>query len=126
MTDESTEAALRDMSHSIGGLQSTVNNLVATWQQQDQAASQGRRDLHQKFDVVARDVTGLTVKLDGAIKEIAEIKPSVRAFENAKERAKGAQTVGKIIWATLLAAGALIGWVLANWISIGPKLPPHP
>jgi hypothetical protein len=125
MSDQNTEAALREMSHSIGGLQSTVTSLMTMWQQQEQAASQGRRDLHQKFDVVVKDVAGLTVKLDAAVKDITDIKPAVRAFENAKEQAKGAQTVGKMIWAALIAAGGLIGWALANWITIGPKPPLH-
>jgi hypothetical protein len=125
MTDATTEAALRDMSHSIGGLESTVKNMMEMWRQQEQAASQGRRDLHYKFDIVGKDLAGLTAKVDSAINDIADIKPSVKAFEDAKEQAKGAQKLGKWIWGLLMLTGTVIGWALANWISIGPKPPLH-
>lgn len=125
MTDVSTEAALREMSRTLGGVESTVKSLVSTWQSQEASASQGRRDLHQKFEALADKVSGLSAKVDTAIKDITEIKPSVQAFEDAKQQAKGAQTLGKIIWAILGFGGMGIGWVLANWISITPKIPPH-
>lgn len=125
MPDGNTEAALREMSHSIGGLESTVKNMMTMWQQQEQAASQGRRDLHQKFDSVGKDVAGLTAKVDRAVQDITDIKPAVKAFENAKEQAKGAQKLGKIVWAVLFGTGTLIGWVIANWITISPKPPLH-
>lgn len=125
MTDPTTEAALREMSRSIGGLESTVKTLVSTWQAQEASATQGRRDLHQKFDAISEKVTNLANKLDTAIKDITEIKPSVAAFEDAKEQAKGAQKLGKGIWGALLFSGGLIGWMIANWITITPKPPIH-
>lgn len=125
MTDPATETALREMSRSIGGLESTVKTLVSTWQSQEASASQGRRDLHQKFDALRDQVSGMTAKLDTAIKDITEIKPSVEAFKSAKEQAKGAQTLGKWIWVFLTMTGGGLGWVIANWITIGPKSPIH-
>lgn len=125
MTDATTEAALREMSRSIGGLESTVKSLVSTWQTQETSASQGRRDLHIKFDALSEKVSGMSAKVDTAIRDITDIKPSVEAFEDAKSQAVGAQKLGKWIWAGLLGSGGVIGWALANWITIGPKLPPH-
>jgi outer membrane murein-binding lipoprotein Lpp len=129
MSDPETEAALREMSRSIGGLESTVKSLVSTWQSQETNASQGRRDLHTKFDALSEKVTGLTAKVDTAIRDITLIKPSVQAFENAKEQAIGAQRLGKGIWAALLflggGSGAGLTWVIANWVTIGPKPPLH-
>jgi outer membrane murein-binding lipoprotein Lpp len=122
MSDQSTDTALREMSRSIGGLESTVKLMVSTWQQQEASASQGRRDLHSKFDTLAEKVSGLGSKVDTAVKDINEIKPSVQAFETAKEQARGAQKLGKWIWAVLTLSGGAIGWMLANWITIGPKL----
>jgi hypothetical protein len=121
----SDEMALREMIRSIGGLESTVKSLQQTWQSQEASASQGRRDLHQKFDAMRSEVHALTAKVDGALRELAEIKPSVHAFENAKAQAQGAQTLGKWIWGGLLFAGGGIGWALANWITITPKPPLH-
>ena len=125
MTDASIQAALRDMSRAIGGLESSITSMQQTWQSQEASASQGRRDLHIKFDGLTEKVSGLANKVDTAIKDITEIKPSVQAFESAKQQAKGAQTLGKWIWGLLLFLGGLIGWALTNWISINPKLPPH-
>lgn len=129
MSDPATEAALREMSRSIGGLESTVKTLVSTWQAQEQSASQGRRDLYVKFEALRADVHGLAGQIAGALKDIADIKPSVDAFDNAKQQAIGAQRLGKWIWAGLGGTGLLggggIGWALANWISIGPKPPLH-
>lgn len=125
MSDPSTEAALREMSRTIGGLESTVKSLVQTWQTQEASASQGRRDMHQKFDAVRLEWAGLAASVANAVKEIDEIKPSVRAFENAKQQAKGAQFIGKFIWAGLPIGGGVLGWMIAHWISLGPK-PPLP
>lgn len=125
MSDPETEAALREMSRSIGGLESTVKSLVSTWQSQETNASQGRRDLHTKFDALSEKVTVMAAKVDTAIRDITLIKPSVEAFENAKAQAIGAQKLGKWIWAALPFAGGGIGWMIANWISITPKPPLH-
>jgi hypothetical protein len=38
------------MASSIGGLESTVKTLTRQWRDQDEKASLGRRDLHQKID----------------------------------------------------------------------------
>src|SRR4051812_43413979 len=125
MSDPTTEAALRDMSRSIGGLESTVKTLVSTWQSQEAAASQGRRDLHQKVETMRDDVQKLGARVEVALKDIADIKPSVEAFENAKLQVRGAQTLGKFIWGGLAFAGGGIGWMLANWITVTPKPPLH-
>jgi uncharacterized protein YoxC len=125
MSDDATQAALREMSRTIGGLESTVKTLVTTWQSQDASASQGRRDLHQKFDAVRQEVSGLAAQVATVVKDIADIKPSVEAFENAKQQAQGAQKLGKWIWGGLVVSGGGLGWMLANWITIGPKPPLH-
>jgi hypothetical protein len=125
MNNPDTEGALREMSRSIGGLESTVKTLVSTWQSQEVTASQGRRDLHQKFEVLRNDVHSLAGQIAGALKDIADIKPSVHAFENAKEQAIGAQKLGKIIWGALFFMGGGVGWMIANWITITPKPPLH-
>lgn len=120
MSDASTEAALREMSRTIGGLESTVENLVTTWRAQEATASAGRQALYTKFDTIQQQVGALNVKVDAAMKGLAEISPSVRAFEVARERAKGAQTLGKVLWAALISAGGLIGWMVAHWVKTGP------
>ena len=121
MTDASTEVALRDLSRIVGGLESTVKTLVSTWQSQEATASQGRRDLHQKFDNLRDEVHVVATKVTSALDDIAEIKPSVEAFDIAKHRVEGARTLGKMIWLAIGGLSGLFGYMLANWISIGPK-----
>lgn len=121
MSDPATEAALREMSRTIGGLESTVKTLVSTWQSQEANASQGRRDLHQKVEALSEKVTGLAGKVDAAIKDITEIKPSVDAFEDAKTQAKGAQKLGRWLFGGVGFLGTALGYALANWITIAPK-----
>ena len=118
MSDPDTEAALREMSRWIGSSRHRCGSLVQTWQAQEASASQGRRDLHQKFEALRGEFHAVATQVAGALKDIADIKPSVQAFENAKAQAKGAQMLGKIIWGILLFAGGGIGWMLANWITI--------
>jgi hypothetical protein len=124
MSDDATQAALREMSHQIGGLEATVKTLVSTWQSQEATASAGRTNVHTKLEAIGEKVTVLTGRVDEAIKDITEIKPSVEAFENAKTQAIGAQKLGKLIWLLLTFAGGGIGWAIANWITITPR-PPH-
>ena len=125
MTDPSTEAALRDINRSIGGLESTVNSMLETWRSQEANASQGRRDLHQKFDAIRIEVATLSANVTGAVADISELKPAVDAFKDARQQAVGAQKLGRWIWAALFASGGIVSWAIANWITIGPKPPLH-
>lgn len=125
MSDPNTEAALREMSRSIGGLESTVKTLVSTWQSQETLASQGRRDLHQKFDQLRTDVHNMATQVAGALTDIADLKPSVEAFKTARTEARGAQKLGKWLFGLIGLAGTALGWALNNWITIGPKPPLH-
>ena len=67
------------MSRAIGALEPTVKTLTTTWQSQEVSASQGRRDLHQKFDGLALKVSELAGKVDTAVKDIGDMKPSAGA-----------------------------------------------
>lgn len=125
MTDE---AALREinrtiieMSRAMGGLESTVKTLTQTWQTQDAEATQGRRDLRQRFEALSGKVGELGGKVDRALTELGEIKPSVEAFENAKQQAVGGLKLGKLLWMGLpFGGGGLITWFLTHWAN-GPR-----
>ncbi|NUU41365.1 hypothetical protein [Tardiphaga robiniae] len=103
--------------------------MTDTWRGQEASASAGRREVYQKLEAVKAEVTGLQNQVGGLSKEVAVLAPSVKAFDNARQQAKGAQTLGKIIWAAIgiggVGLGSLLTWALANWISITPKFPPH-
>ncbi len=120
--EETVNAALLRMAEKVGGLASAVETLTTQWRQQDEKASQGRRDLHQKIDALRSDVQRLDGEVKAAIADIALMRPTVEAVESAKLQAQGAVTA--VRWtsragywiATLMTLGA--GWVLANWLNI--------
>jgi uncharacterized protein YoxC len=126
---EDVQAALREMARTIGGLESTVKGMVQTWQSQEASASQGRRDLHQKVDALRdefhahqTDLHDMGTQIAGALKDIAEMRPTVDQVRSAREQVTGAVVAGRwlsrgVYWiAFALTLG--VGWVLSNWINI--------
>jgi hypothetical protein len=66
---------------------------------------------------------GLAGKVDKALGDLAEMKPSVEAFENAKLQAIGGLKLGKLIWVALpFGGGGLAAWLMTHWMA-GPKPP---
>lgn len=127
--NEDVQGALREMARTIGGLESTVKSMVQTWQSQEASASQGRRDLHQKVDALREefhahqtDLHDMGTQIAGALKDIADMRPTVEQVRAAREQATGAVIAGRwfsrgIYWfAFVLTLGA--GWVISNWINI--------
>ncbi|WBL75586.1 DUF1515 domain-containing protein [Bradyrhizobium xenonodulans] len=132
MSDD-VQAALRDMARSIGALESTVKTMTSTWQQQEQSASSGRRELHQKVDALRADVSA---KVDGmrndmtlmggqlatAIKDISEMKPVVEAVEVVKQRAVGASWVSIWLYRIAIIASGGAAWVVVKYLNISVAL----
>jgi len=124
--EDHVSAALLRMAEKVGGLDSAVTALTQQWRNQDEKASQGRRDLHQKIDALRADVQKLDVQVKAAISDIALMKPTVEAVEAAKLQAEGAVTA--VRWTsragywigTVLTLGA--AWVLANWFNVKVSL----
>lgn len=114
MSEGDIQTALREMAGQIGALGATVKSLETTWQTQEAAASQGRRELHRKFESVSEKVSTLTGRVDQILKDILDMQPTVKAVEMAKERAIGATMLGKVLWAVggaMVAAGV---WLLSH------------
>ncbi|WP_025036147.1 DUF1515 family protein [Bradyrhizobium sp. DOA9] len=124
--EETVNAALLRMAEKVGGLASAVETLTTQWRQQDEKASQGRRDLHQKMDALRLDVQKLDGEVKAAIADIALMKPTVEAVESAKLQAEGVVTA--VRWSSRglywLAFGLTLGagWVLSNWLNIKVSL----
>ncbi len=122
------QAVLRQLLVQVGELSATVKIMTDTWRTQEATASAGRKEVYQKLESVKEKVTSLESRVDGLSKEVAIIAPSVQAFDNARQQAAGAQKLGKIIWGLIGAGGFSVGsaitWVVANWVSVAPKLPP--
>ena len=114
MGDGDLQAAIREMAGQIGALGATVKSLESTWQKQEAAATEGRRELHRKFEAMSEKVGTLAHKVEAILDDLLSIKPTVAAVERAKQRAIGAGLFGKFLW---MAGGAMIAggaWLLAH------------
>ena len=94
----SDEATARGQSHHlrIGApaprdWSSTVKNMVSTWQSQDVQATQADGICTRNSTAWRARSQTCRSQLAVAIKDVAELKPFVDAFENAKTQAQGAQ-----------------------------------
>ncbi|SDC06007.1 hypothetical protein SAMN05216337_1001152 [Bradyrhizobium brasilense] len=134
MSDD-VQGALREMAEKIGALSSSVSSLTSTWQQQEAKASDGRRDLHNKVDALRsevsnkvagleKQVTELGAKVATAIDDIADMKPSVEAFNDVKQQAAGARWLGKLLWGAAVFASGGVVWIITNIVDIHFKTPP--
>lgn len=118
MSDDATQAALRQMAEQIGGLTSTVRSLEGNWRSQDEKASQGRAVLYEKIDNLRTDFHGWKDKLEDVIAAVADMKPTVDEVKIAKQRAIGAFWMSRFLYAAgiILTMGAT--WVMTNWVKI--------
>lgn len=113
-----TEGAIHQVSADIGGLKKSVEILTSTWQQQEQAAVDGRRQLHAKFDDVRNEVTKLAGRVDQMAKDISEIQPAIATFKSARERQLGAQWMGKLIWLAFIGIAGAIGAAITELLHL--------
>lgn len=120
-SDEATQAALRQMAGQIGELASTVRSLEFNWRNQDEKASTGRAVLHAKIDDLRGDFHSWRGKLETAIVDIAEMKPTVDEIRAARERAIGALMVSRVLYAAGIVMTGGITWILSNWIKVSVR-----
>lgn len=116
-----TDGAIHQVSADIGGLKKSVEILTSTWQQQEQAATEGRRTLHTKFDDVRNEVTKLAGRVDQMSADMAEIKPAIDTFKSARERQLGAQWMGKLIWVAFIGIAGAIGGLIVEFLHFRPS-----
>jgi hypothetical protein len=146
MSDEATQAALRQMAGQIGELASSVRSLETNWRGQDEKASNGRAVLHTKIDDLGRDFhtwsgkletvindvavmkptvdevrTVLRGKIESVILDVAEMKPTIDEVKAAKQRAIGAFMASRALYAVGMFLTAGVTWIAANWIKISIK-----
>lgn len=131
MGEADLQSALFDLSHQVGSLRATVDTVLDIWKSQEANATTGRRELHQKMEVLSREVAILSAKVERidnkvetVIADVAGLKPSVQSFENAKQQVAGARMLGNFIRGCLLFVCGGIPWIVAHLMT-APKIPPH-
>lgn len=112
-----------DTNRAIGALEATVKNLTDTWIRQDAAATEGRREMYRRFDKLSDQFAELKGQVTQAVKDIAVMQPAVRLFQDGKLRSEGAWSLGKTLWAIIIAAAGAIGWAISEYFKGG--VPPH-
>ncbi|OKO69292.1 hypothetical protein AC629_41395 [Bradyrhizobium sp. NAS80.1] len=119
---ESIQAALRDFARTLGGLETTVKSLTSQWRDQDEKASLGRRDMHQKIDAMRDDVRKLEGLVGTAIADIAIMKPIVDGVLEARQQIAGAAKAGRwIYWVMSGGGGAFALYVASHFFSVTLK-----
>lgn len=117
-----TDGAINEMSRILGGLQAeikagkdAIDNLNRVWGERERDASNGRQIIHGKIDSMQKEVTMLSAEVENVSKDLTEIKPAIDTFKSARERALGAQHMGKLIWGAFLALAGLAGMALGEF-----------
>lgn len=120
---------LHEISAEIGALKKAVEIMAAQSERREEAATAGRRSLHDKFetfkDSMGLQVAGLSLRVDRMVDTLKEVEPAVQAFQDERLRKEGSQRLGAKLWAGLIAAAGVLGWLgheLFNYF----KGAPHP
>lgn len=107
-------------SRALGSLEASVTNLIKTWSEQERNASEGRRELHRKFDdlkdTLKDEINDLARRFETMATDMTEIKPAIDEFKNQRQRAIGAKNFGKYLWGAMLTAAGGIGWIINEWL----------
>ena len=131
---------VHQISAEIGGLKAsvdhltrTLDNLSHTWAVQENAANEGRRKLHDKFETITAEAAqfrnesrtkmdALSLRVDGLAAAVRVIEPTVKDFNEKKIEERGARKLGnKLIAALTVAAGGL-GWGAHELINYAIKV----
>lgn len=115
----------------IGSLEATVKHLTETWKQQDEAATAGRRVLHEKIDGLTSAVSQLATRaevdalktaviklagqFDGLNDRVTAIEPTAVEWKNDQQQKIGSNKVSDkvyaIVWGAMLAGATALGGV---------------
>lgn len=113
-----TGGEIHQVSAELGGLKAAVEMMTTTWAAQEKSATEGRRQLHTKFDDIRNEVTKLAGRVDQMGQNLSEIKPAIEVFKLARERQLGAQWMGKLIWMAFIGIAGAAGAALAELLHL--------
>src|SRR5258708_2366366 len=103
---EQEKSNLHQISMELGGLKSAVELMTSIWQQQDAAATVGRRALHEKVEIFRQEVgvemASMGLRVDRVVDQLGIIEPAVKNFREKELRAEGARQLGVKLWAAML------------------------
>jgi prefoldin subunit 5 len=117
------DGTIHQVSAAVGALQADVKslgriieNLNKTWGERERDAQRDRRELHDKFDTVSKEVTLIAAEVENVSKDLGEIKPAIEVFKSARERQLGAQWMGKLVWMAFIGIAGAVGAAIVQVI----------
>lgn len=109
----------RGLSLLVGGLKAQIEAFQSNWAEQDRRASDGRKFMFERIEGLGTNVRDLSHQVGSVVKDVAEMKPAVTDWVNAKNQAMGAKTaasiLGKSVYILVGGCVALIGYVVAHF-----------
>jgi len=109
-----------DVARALGDLEGTVRAMAEQWRRQEEIATAGRRGVYDRIDSLSLQVTTLQSAATAVQQDVAEIKkdmdekvmPAIDAYSLDKARRLGWMDSGRLIWAGVIGACTLIGFVI--------------
>lgn len=112
MTGTSTADDDHNVLRALGRLEASVSGLKEQWERQDNAATEGRRELYRRFDALRDQVIETKNRVDRAMEKITLMEPAVQLFRDGQQQLTGASRAAKVLWAALVACAGIVGWAI--------------
>lgn len=114
---------VHQISLKLGQLSTAVEMMTDMWKHQEEAATAGRRALHEKVEMVRQElgvqVAGLSLRVDRLADQLKTIEPSVSEFkvkmdDDRKDEllSEGARRFRVKVGAWIVAGASAVGWGL--------------
>lgn len=104
---------VHQISMKIGELSNAVEMMTDLWRRQEQAATVGRKALHDKVEAlrseVGAQIGGLSHQVDRLVETMKVVEPAVKSFQDEKLRREGATRLGKALIAGMTVAAGAVG-----------------
>jgi hypothetical protein len=116
-----TDPSVHHMSLLVGEIKgqlqaviSSMESLNRTWGEREQAATEGRRILHEKVELMRHDVVRMEASVENVSRDVSVIKPAIEKFRTAKDQQDGAQKLGKRLWIVFIGLAGIAGGGIAE------------
>lgn len=96
----------------LDALTKSVESLNELWGQREQAASEGRRVLHEKIGTMAHDLQRVEASVENMVRDISDtIRPAVESFKTDRDREDGAAAKASKISKTFFTVAGMCSGV---------------
>lgn len=97
---------------------------LAALTRQDEEASRGRSRIYEGIEQIRLTLVTVNHRLDGLEATDRSISPTITEIRQLRERAVGAGTLGRWLWALGATLIGVAGWLAAAWTWMTGRPPP--